>query len=96
MKLSSIVAPALLGLALASPTLAYAQQGLVKSPAEQQRLLMKMDANKDNRISKQEYLAAMGAVFDKHAGAKGYCTPDEAMAVMSKIDDRSFLTDFNP
>jgi hypothetical protein len=95
MKLRSIVAPALVSLALAAPA-ALAQQGLVKSDAEQQRMLMRMDTNKDNRISKQEYLAAMGAVFDKHAGAKGYCTPDEAMAVMKKIDDRSFLTEFNP
>jgi hypothetical protein len=96
MKLRSIAAPVLFGLALASPLASFAQQGLVKTETEQQRLLMKMDTNKDGRITKQEYLAAMGAVFDKHAGAKGYCTPEEAMTLMRKIDDRSFLTDYNP
>jgi hypothetical protein len=36
-----------------------------------------MDKNKNGRIEKSEYLAYMGAQFDKLAGNKGYCTFEE-------------------
>lgn len=36
-----------------------------------------MDTNKNDRIEKAEYLAFMGAQFDKLAGGKGYCTYQE-------------------
>ncbi len=36
-----------------------------------------MDTNKNGRIEKSEYLAFMGAQFEKLAGAKGYCTFQE-------------------
>ena len=36
-----------------------------------------MDTNKNARIEKEEYLAYMGAQFDKAAGNKGYCTFEE-------------------
>lgn len=44
-----------------------------------------MDTNRDGRLTKDEYLAAMGTLFDKHAGAKGYCTPDEVREVQEEI-----------
>lgn len=45
----------------------------------------KMDVNQDGKLSKDEFLAAMGAIFDKQAGAKGYCTPSEAAAVEKEM-----------
>ena len=36
-----------------------------------------IDSNADGRIEKQEYLAYMGAQFDKRAASKGYCTYEE-------------------
>jgi hypothetical protein len=36
-----------------------------------------MDANKDGKVTKSEYLEFMGKQFDKSAGAKGYCTFEE-------------------
>lgn len=36
-----------------------------------------MDLNKNGKIEKREYLAFMGAEFDKLSGAKGYCTYNE-------------------
>lgn len=45
----------------------------------------KMDVNRDGKLSKDEFLAAMGAIFDKQAGAKAYCTPNEAAAVQKDI-----------
>ncbi len=36
-----------------------------------------MDTNKDGKVSKEEYLAFMGKLFDQAAGAKGYCTFEE-------------------
>jgi hypothetical protein len=44
-----------------------------------------MDKNKDGRIGKDEYLAYMGAQFDKLAGAKGYCTFAEVSDGLRKL-----------
>ncbi|MFN0302226.1 MAG: hypothetical protein ACKVQU_17965 [Burkholderiales bacterium] len=72
---------------------AIAQQGsgLKLSSAD----IMKMDLNKDGKLTKDEYLLVMGKMFDAHAGAKGYCTPDEGMAVMRELQDFSFLNKYS-
>ena len=44
-----------------------------------------MDKNKNSRIEKDEYLAYMGAQFDKLAGAKGYCTFAEVSDGLRKL-----------
>jgi hypothetical protein len=44
-----------------------------------------MDTNKNGRIEKSEYLAFMGAEFDKLAGGKGYCTYAEIEKGFSAI-----------
>jgi|GEM_PF-2057110 len=44
-----------------------------------------MDQSKDGKIQKSEYLAFMGAQFDKQAGNKGYCTFDEISAGLKKM-----------
>jgi hypothetical protein len=44
-----------------------------------------MDTNKNNRIEKSEYLAFMGAEFDKLAGAKGYCTFKEVSVGLRRM-----------
>lgn len=36
-----------------------------------------MDTNKNGKVEKDEYLAYMAKMFDKSAGAKGYCTFEE-------------------
>ena len=44
-----------------------------------------MDTNKNGKIEKREYLAFMGAEFDKAAGAKGYCTFAEIRSGLKKM-----------
>lgn len=44
-----------------------------------------MDKNKNGRIEKSEYLAFMGAAFDKLAGNKGYCTFEEISAGLKSM-----------
>ncbi len=44
-----------------------------------------MDKNKNGRIEKDEYLAYMGAQFDRLAGKKGYCTFEEVSDGMRKM-----------
>ncbi|HUX25591.1 MAG TPA: hypothetical protein VMV87_13365 [Burkholderiales bacterium] len=51
---------------------------------------MAMDANHDGKVSKKEFLAAMTAIFEQHAGAKGYCTVEEAKSVIDDIQHREF------
>lgn len=44
-----------------------------------------MDKNKNGRIEKSEYLAFMGAQFDRLAGNKGYCTYEEVSSGLRKM-----------
>ena len=44
-----------------------------------------MDTNKNNRVERAEYLAFMGAEFDKLAGAKGYCTFQEVSTGLRRM-----------
>ena len=44
-----------------------------------------MDKNKNGRIEKDEYLAYMGAQFDKAAGKKGYCTFEEVSSGLRNL-----------
>lgn len=56
-----------------------------------------MDTNNNNRIERTEYVAFMGAEFDKIAGGKGYCTYKEVATGLrqmgSAIPDQSGVTD---
>ena len=71
MKSASVVA---LAIALAGGLAAQtALADLPNTPAN----VKIMDKNKNGRIEKAEYLAYMGAQFDKLAGKKGYCTFEE-------------------
>jgi hypothetical protein len=85
MKMNSLSAKSLSGAVLLGLTVLVASPSFAANAnpcaAENSVNIKKMDANHDGKLSKQEYLAAMGAIFDKHAGAKGYCTPEEAEAV---------------
>lgn len=82
MKMQSLSAKSLSGAVLLGLTVLAANPSFAAgaNPCSAQSI-KKMDTNRDGRLSKSEYLAAMGAIFDKHAGAKGYCTPEEAEAV---------------
>lgn len=40
--------------------------------------ISKMDIDKNGIVMRAEFLTSMISVFDKHAGAKGYCTAEEA------------------
>jgi len=56
--------------------------GLLASPVhaelpKEPRNVAVMDANKDGKIDRDEYLDYMGTQFDKRAGTKGYCTFEE-------------------
>ena len=48
--------------------------------------LKEMDTNKNGRIEKTEYLAAMGAMFDQAAGTKGYCTFEEVKTGLRQLN----------
>ncbi|OGA48862.1 MAG: hypothetical protein A3G24_07475 [Betaproteobacteria bacterium RIFCSPLOWO2_12_FULL_62_13] len=79
MKSASVVA---LAIALASGLAAEtALADLPNTPAN----VKIMDKNKNGRIEKAEYLAYMGAQFDKLAGKKGYCTFEEVSAGLKKF-----------
>lgn len=41
------------------------------------RNIKAMDANKDGRIDREEYLTFLSERFDEAAGSKGYCTFEE-------------------
>ena len=64
-------------------TLAMAlSSGLMSSPAfadvpSKPGDLRVIDANKNGKVEKDEYLAFMAREFDKAAGKKGYCTFEE-------------------
>ncbi len=48
--------------------------------------LREMDKNKNGRIEREEYLAAMAEMFDKAAGAKGYCTFEEVRTGLRQLN----------
>ncbi len=48
--------------------------------------LREMDKNKNGRIERDEYLAAMAEMFDKAAGAKGYCTFEEVRTGLRQLN----------
>jgi hypothetical protein len=52
-----------------------ATPALADLPSKQD--VKEVDANKDGKVSKQEFLAFMGKRFEQTAGAKGYCTYEE-------------------
>lgn len=81
LSVKSLGGAALLGLAVLASNPGFAAEPNLKSAES----IRKMDTNRDGKLTKDEYLAAMGAVFDKHAGAKGYCTPEEVNAVMKEM-----------
>lgn len=92
MNAKRVVGTALLGLAIfaSAPLMAQGTRALTKAEFTQ------LDSNKDGRLSKDEFMAGIGKVFDEHAGAKGYCTMDEAAAVMRKVQDYSYLEKSSP
>ena len=79
MKSASVVA---LAIALAGGLAAQtALADLPNTPAN----VKVMDKNKNGRIEKDEYIAYMGAQFDRLAGKKGYCTFEEVSAGMRDL-----------
>lgn len=79
MKSASVVA---LAIALAGGLAAQtALADLPNTPAN----VKVIDKNKNGRIEKEEYLAYMGAQFDKLAGKKGYCTFEEVSAGLRNL-----------
>lgn len=80
MNVKSLVRAGLLGFAVIASSPSFAQ---LASPTGE-AAFRAMDTNQDGKLVKTEYLAAMGAIFDKHAGAKGYCTPEEAAGVVKE------------
>ncbi len=93
MNLKTVVSSMLLAVAVVASSPSFGQTFPLPLSAEHIR---KMDSNKDGRLTKDEFLKAMGAAFDTHAGAKGYRTPEEAQQVMKSIQDYSFLNKYNP
>jgi hypothetical protein len=81
LSVKSLSGAVLLGLAMLAANPGFAADGNLKSADA----IKAMDTNRDGKLTKDEYLAAMGKVFDKHAGTKGYCTPDEAAKVIQGI-----------
>lgn len=77
-SIKSLVNAALLGIAVIASSPSFAELSGPTSVAA----FKAMDVDKNGKLTKAEYLAAMGKIFDKHAGAKGYCTPDEAAGVV--------------
>ncbi|MCZ7566222.1 MAG: hypothetical protein M5U08_22510 [Burkholderiales bacterium] len=73
------VALALGGVLAAAPAVA-------DLPRIQQQDVRTMDTNKNGRIEREEYLAAMGKMFDQIAGAKGYCTFEEVTEGMRALE----------
>ena len=85
-KMKAILGAAVLGLSVLGSSPSYAQ---IVVPTTVQAFKA-MDMNKDGKLTKDEFLAALSKVFDKHAGAKGYRTPDEAAGVMATINTMFF------
>lgn len=72
MKLTKIASALALGVALTAGSAGFALADL--PPNSPIRL---MDANKDNKVTKEEFLAYHAKMFDSVAGKKGYCTYEE-------------------
>lgn len=70
-KLTKIASAVVLGVALSGGA------GLALADVPLNSPIRQIDTNKDNKITKEEYLAFMAKEFDKAAGAKGYCTYEE-------------------
>ena len=81
LSVKSLSGAVLLGLAVLASNPGFAAEPNLKSAQS----IRKMDTNRDGKLTKDECLAAMGAVFDKHAGAKGYCTPEEAGEALKEL-----------
>lgn len=83
MKMNSLSVKSLSGAVLLGLTVLAASPSFAANPCAPGNTfnMKKMDANHDGKLTKKEYLASMGAIFDKYAGAKGYCTPEEAESV---------------
>lgn len=73
MRLTNTVTAIALGLALAGGSVAPSFADVPKAPQK----ISDIDANKDKKITKEEYLAFMAKAFDSSAGSKGYCTYEE-------------------
>jgi hypothetical protein len=80
-SISTLASAALAVGALASSA-AYADL-----PKAQQVNVKDMDANKNGRIEKDEYLAYMSRMFDAAAGSKGYCTFQEVVDSMRQLNN---------
>jgi hypothetical protein len=78
LSMKSLTGAALLGLAV------VASNPSVAADSKAADALMKMDTNHDGKVTKDEYLAAMAAMFDKIAGAKGYIMAAEADMMMKE------------
>lgn len=78
MKVSKLAAAVAMGLALGFGQVALAQKG----PSTDN--VMKMDANKDKMISKDEAMRMFGDMFDKMA-KKGQLTPAEFQKLVSDL-----------
>jgi hypothetical protein len=91
MNIKLLIGTALLGSAILASGASLAQASRVLTNAE----IMRMDLNKDGRVTKDEFLSAMGKVFDDQAGAKGYCSADDMRAIMKAMQDYSYLDKYN-
>jgi hypothetical protein len=75
-----------LALALALCATLAAAPALADLPRVQQQDIRAMDTNKNGRIEKDEYLAAMGKMFGQLSGAKGYCTFEEVSEGLRAVE----------
>lgn len=84
-KLAKTVSICALFAALAGGTVA-AQAQIMSGPDDNRPIDIKMmDTNGDKRVTKDEFLAAMGKAYDKMCGAKGWCTVEEMDMGMRKM-----------
>ncbi|MBW6493888.1 MAG: hypothetical protein K0B16_04930 [Burkholderiaceae bacterium] len=50
-----------------------------------------IDANKNGKIEKTEFVAYMSKAFDKAAGGKGYCTYEEIQSAYQNVQDNFYI-----
>ena len=77
MKLKSLSMKSLGGAALLGLAVLASNPG-VAADVKTADSLAKMDTNHDGKVTRDEYLAAMAAKFDKIAGANGYIVAAES------------------